>query len=99
MKYARTSIAGKDILNVDASNRVIREMILSGKLFCVDRYGFTEMETWVESKKAEMGIIPEIQQITADTLQRQSGFFPADVTLMPRFQKLMEDSSKSIDAL
>lgn len=99
MKYTRTNIAGKDILNVEESNRMIREMIQSGKPFCVVRYGFTEMATWVESKKAELGIISEIKQITADTLQRQSGFFPADVSLMPKFQKLMEDSSKSIDAL
>ena len=99
LKYIRRVISGKTILDVQESNAVIREMISSGKPFCLVRYGATEMNAWEKSKEVELGISSEMEQLAVDTLQRQSGFFPADVALMPRFQKLMEDCSRDIDAL
>ena len=98
-RYRPKKVSGHGVISAQEGNRVLKEMILSGKPFAAIRYGGTEMNTYIEAKRYMIGQKKTMSQQVVDDMQRQSGFFPNDVTLMPRYAELIEQTSKEADFL
>lgn len=98
-RYRPKSICGHKVLSQEEGNRRLAEMIRSGKPFAAIRYGGVEMNTYIEGKLYQLGIKKVMNQAVADNAQRQAGFFPNDVNLMPRYAALIEETSREIDFL
>ncbi len=98
-RYRPQKISGHRVLSQEEGNRKLAEMILSGKPFAAIRYGGVEMNTYLDAKQHEVGLKKNLSQQVIDNMQRQAGFFPNDVELMPRYAQLIEETSKEIDFL
>lgn len=98
-RYRPRKISGHPVLSQEEGNRKLAEMIHSGKPFAAIRYGGVEMNTYIEGKSYLLGLKNEMDQAIVDNAQRQAGFFPNDVALMPRYAQLIEETSRAIDFL
>lgn len=76
-------------------NRRIADMIDSGKPFCVGRFGAVELFT---ASSFELGITFH-QEKSVRQLHECAGFFPADMTLGPRFTQVLTESYQQLDIL
>lgn len=98
-RYRPKKISGHKVISAQEGNQMLREMILSGKPFAAIRYGGTEMNTYIDAKMYEVGLKKKLSQQVMNDMQRQSGFFPNNVMLMPRYAQLVEETSKEVDFL
>lgn len=98
-RYRPKRIAGHSVLSQEEGNQKLAELILSGKPFAAIRYGGVEMNTYIEGKSYTLGIKRQMEQTVVDNAQRQAGFFPNDVALIPRYAQLIEETSREIDFL
>lgn len=98
-RYRPKKISGHKVITAHEGNQKLKEMIISGKPFAAIRYGGTEMNTYVDAKMYETGLKKSLSQRVINDMQRQSGFFPNDVRLMPRYASLIEETSREIDFL
>lgn len=98
-RYRPHSLGGVRIASAQEGNDKIREMILSGKPFAVIRYGGVEMNSYLEGKSYLLGLRKTMRQSVADNAQRQSGFFPNDPSLFPKYTRLIEETSGDADML
>lgn len=92
-------MGGHKVLNIEQGNKWLYEKIISGEPFAAIRYGGNEIGAYRLIKKFSLGFTKSIPQDMVDNLQRQAGFFPNDVDLMPRYMDLVEETSKEIDFL
>lgn len=98
-RYRPKKICGHKVFSAEMGNKKLMEMIQSGKPFAAVRYGGTEMSTYIEAKKYALGLKKDLSQSVIDDMQRQSGFFPNDVALMPRYAQVVEETSREVDFL
>ena len=98
-RYRPRRLCGRKVLSPEDGNRTLREMIESGKPFAAIRYGGVETNTYLEGKAYKIGLSKTMRQEIVDTAQRQAGFFPNDVKMLPRYVELIEETSKEIDFL
>lgn len=92
-------IGGHKVVTAEEGNHWLHEQILLGQPFAAVRYGGTEICTFKHCMANHLGIKKELSQSVVDNIQRQSGFFPNDKNLLPKFRELMEDVSRNIDFL
>ncbi len=98
-RYRPKTLRGKKVLSAYDGNLKLAEMIRAGKPFAAVRYGGTELSGYCAGKEYMLGLKKQLPQQIANNLQRQSGFFPNDPSLLPRFASLFEDVSGEIDFL
>lgn len=98
-RYRPKRLCGHKVLSPKQGNYKLREMIESGKPFAAIRYGGVETNTYLEGKAYQLGIRKQMRQEIVDTAQRQAGFFPNSVTMLPKYVKLIEETSNEIDFL
>lgn len=98
-RYRAKVLGGKQVLDSEKGNLWLAEMILSGKPFAAVRYGGVEMHTYTEGKEYILGLRKQMRQEIVDTASRQAGFFPRDVSYLPKYVEVIEDTSKEIDFL
>lgn len=98
-RYRPRNLGGHKVLSPQEGNCKLREMIESGKPFAAIRYGGVETNTYIEGKSYLTGLAKSMRQEIVDTAQRQAGFFPNDVNMLPRYVQLIEETSKEIDFL
>lgn len=80
----------KKVLSAYDGNLKLAELIRAGKPFAAVRYGGTELSGCCAGKEFMIGLKKQLPQQIADNLQRQSGFFPNDPSLLPRFNDWFE---------
>lgn len=98
-RYRPRRLRGKPILSAYEGNLKLGELIRSGKPFAAVRYGGTELSGYCAGKEYLLGLKKTMPQVIADNMQRQSGFFPNDVDLLPKFTELFDEVSQGIDFL
>lgn len=98
-RYRAKKICGHKVLSPEEGNRKLAAMIQSGRPFAAIRYGGVEMNTYIEGKMYQLGIKKKMNQAVVDNAQRQAGFFPNDVALIPQYTQLIEETSREIDFL
>lgn len=98
-RYRSKRIAGHKVLGIEDGNRWLYEKIISGQPFAAVRYGGTELGTYKHCLAYCLGFKKELSQSVVDNIQRQSGFFPNDKALLPKYKDLLEDVSPYIDFL
>ena len=96
MPINRKNYYGKNIASIEETNRILEEMILSGKPFAAGRIGGTELKAMIacqpQSKK-------QVKKEEARSLLIcLSGFF-GDMDAFDRFGRLMEKSLGSMDLI
>lgn len=96
-RYRPCRMNGKKVLSAYDGNLKLAEMIRSGKPFAAVRYGGTELSAYCAGKEYLLGLKKSVPQEIADSMQRQSGFFPNDTALVPKFTELFDDVSPEID--
>ncbi len=89
--------AGKKLLSLDDTNKIIAEYILNGKASWVGRFGGTEMNMIYEFLKHRIHVDYDNRKDATGRLCELSGFFPNDVLMGERFVDLMLDCCKDID--
>lgn len=87
--------ANKPYWDMDALNRNVAELIRSGEPFMMGRFGSTELfnmrvDEFHQTNK---------QQKACQQFRAFSGFFPEDVSLLPRFNQLMKEACQEVDVL
>lgn len=82
------------IKNIEESMNIITQKIHSGKPFMLSRYGFTEVRCLFMKSK-----LKKQDRKVFGHLCNNAGFFPMDVKLIPKFQKIYNISEKNIDIL
>ncbi len=98
-RYRPRHLCGHRVLSPEEGNCKLTEMIESGKPFAAIRYGGVETNTYLEGKAYKVGLRKTMRQEIVDTAQRQAGFFPNDISMLPRYVDLIEETSKEIDFL
>lgn len=98
-RYRPRHLCGHRVLSPEEGNTKLAEMIESGKPFAAIRYGGVETNTYIEGKSYRVGLSKVMRQSIVDTAQRQAGFFPNDISMLPRYVDLIEETSKEIDFL
>lgn len=98
-RHRHNKIGGRRIVTIEEGNKWLYDRILTGEPFAAVRYGGTEISTYKHCMAYYLGIQKELSQAVVNDLQRQSGFFPNDKSLLPKFRELMENDSNSIDFL
>lgn len=98
-RYRPRSLGGIKVHSAQEGNDYIREKILSGEPFAAIRYGGVEMNSYLEGKMFKLGLRKTMRQQVADNFQRQAGFFPNDVSYLPQFTELMDETSGYADML
>lgn len=98
-RYRPRHLSGHKVISAEEGNRKLREMIESGKPFAAIRYGGVETNTYLEGKAYRVGLSKTMRQEIVDTAQRQAGFFPNDISMLPRYVDLIEETSREIDFL
>jgi hypothetical protein len=91
-------VAGKVVLNNIQTNKFIYDSILSGKPFMAGRYGGSEndaLATYYINQKTGL----PISKLKFGYVCTHSGFFPRDISLLPKFAEVMKDSAKQADLL
>lgn len=98
-RYRPKSINHIKVQSAEDGNRALASLISSGKPFAAIRFGGTEMSAFLEGKAFLLGLCKQMEQATVDNFQRQSGFFPNQTELLPRYAELIEETSREIDYL
>lgn len=98
-RYRPRHLCGHKVLTPKQGNDKLKELIESGKPFAAIRYGGVETNTYIEGKSYQVGIRKTMRQEIVDTAQRQAGFFPNDIYMLPQYVELIENTSKEIDFL
>lgn len=99
VRYRSCRLGGRKVLSIEEGNKWLYDKILSGEPFAAVRYGGVELGTYRHTLAYELGFIKNLQQSIVDNAQRQAGFFPNDVTLLPKYKRTLEELSVNIDFL
>ncbi len=92
-----TRVAGRKLMTVEETNRVIADGIISGRPFWAGRFGGTEMRCMYTYMKYRFHQDKDNRQSAMDELCTLSGFFPNDVNLGDRFTDMMIEACQNID--
>lgn len=87
------NIKGRLLEKPDKVNKAIANAILSKKPYMVARFGGIELEN---TGKVDIEINYNLSK-SFNILCNNAGFFPNDITLLPRFSRLMKESMISCD--
>lgn len=81
--------------DTDTANRKVAEMIAEGSPFMMGRFGSVELfnmrvDEFHQSSKTDKA---------CEQLSTCAGFFPQDISLLPRFNTVMKDACREVDVL
>lgn len=98
----RKRLAGRRILALEESNKLISDLIISGKPFWLARYGCTEMQflnsvMYREYINGKTGPLSWDVESRLSLLCQTAGFFPKDMDLGLRYAKECFEAAKNID--
>lgn len=89
--------AGKSIVPLEDTNRLIADKIRQDVPFMVGRFGGTELNTIVSVLRSKKFPYIDRREYYLDRMYTGAGFFPKDIELEERFVQLMLDCCKDID--
>ena len=98
-RRCRKRMVGHKVVSAKDGNDILREKILSGKPFAAVRLGATETATFIEGIAYRLGLKRNLRQSISDTAWRQSGIFPNNTNLIPRYTSFVESTLPQIDFL
>jgi len=90
----------REVLSDEAGNRLLCEMVKSGKPFAATRFGGTETKTIADVLYTRVGgKIGGVNDRTLERIMELSGFFPADRKALEQFVDLYMECCPDIDML
>lgn len=90
---------GKNLIGRETFNSLACKNLGGGDPYLVARYGSTEATILYMLLGEECGAIRKVDKKYFDNLQRLSGFFPNDTSLLNRWLAIMKETSKQVDVL
>lgn len=88
---------GKIVHNQNSGNRILKELIYSGKPFMFGRHGSNELLIALNGMMLKRGIIDNIDCAKWETSCLHSGFFPNEEENYVKFHELLTDASEQCD--
>lgn len=95
----RKSYYGKPITSKTDGNRILAELIASGKPFMASRLGSVELGCIIDFLKKKICGHTCYRDKTVRAMMNNAGFFPGHETSLDRFCALMLDDLTNVDAL
>lgn len=92
-------VAGKKLMSVPKTNKVIYDAIMEGNPFWAGRFGGTEMNMIYCQMLYRMHPEKDTREAATKQLCMLSGFFPNDLSLSERFVDRMLEDCRQIDLL
>lgn len=90
---------GKELVNREAFSSLVYNNLRGGDPFLVARYGSTEATMMYMLLGEKCGALRKVNRKYFDNLQKLSGFFPNDPSLLEKWFEIMKETSRQVDVL